>query len=59
MLLEIVLDRRNADPGPILDPRLREVVLDQMEHAASVHMSAMIGTAPAGVMSRSAHLFGR
>ena len=58
MLLEIVLDRRNADPGLILDPRLGKVVLDQMEHTATVHMSSMIGFARKGVMSRSAHFSG-
>src|SRR5205814_8628557 len=26
MLLEIVLDRRNTDPGPVLDPGLLEIV---------------------------------
>ena len=58
MLLEIVLDRRHADPGPVLDPRLGEVVLDQVQYTATVHVGTMIGIGPKTVMSRSAHFFG-
>lgn len=55
MLLEVALHRLDAAAGPVLDPRVGEIVLDQVQRAAYVH-GAMIGTGPDGRMSRSAHL---
>jgi hypothetical protein len=58
MLGEEVLNCLDAAPRPVFDPGLGKIVLDQMEHAAPVHVGQMIGAGYGCVMSRSAHLFG-
>src|SRR4051812_23735522 len=50
------LDRLDAVAREVLDPRLREVVLDAVEDAA-VH-ATMIANGPDSRMSHPAHLFG-
>ena len=55
MLGEVGLERRYAVSRELLDPRLREVVLDPMQHAWIVH-AGIIDSAPDVHMSRSAHL---
>jgi len=58
VLREVRLDRLDAVRREVLDPRLREVVLDPVEDAASFHVR-MIERAPDVDMSRSAHLFAK
>src|SRR6266511_2634248 len=53
VLAEQILDLGDAGTGPVLDPRLGEVVRNEVE-AAIAHAS-MIGTRPAGSMGRTAH----
>ena len=55
MLGEVRLERRDAVGRELLDPRLREVVLDPVQHAWIVH-AGIIDPRPDGHMSRSAHL---
>ena len=54
MLAEQLLDLRDAGARPVLDPRLRKVVLDVMK-ATIVH-TVMIDQEPLGSMGRAAHL---
>jgi diacylglycerol kinase family enzyme len=54
VLAEQLLDLRNAGASPVLDPRVRKVVLDVMK-AAIAHM-VMIDQEPLGSMGRAAHL---
>ena len=49
MLCEIALDLAHAAGGPLLDPRLGEVVLDAMQDAAYLHV-AIFDRAPDGRM---------
>ena len=58
VLGEVRLERLHAVGGELLDPRLREVVLDPMQHAWIVH-AGIIDPPPDGHMSRSAHFPGR
>ena len=55
MLGEVRLERLHAVGRELLDPRLREVVLDPVQHAGIVH-AGIIDPPPDGHMSRSAHL---
>jgi 3-oxoadipate enol-lactonase len=55
VLGEVGLERRYSVGRELLDPRLREVVLDPVQHAWIVH-AGIIDPAPDIHMSRSAHL---
>ena len=55
MLCEVRLEGRDSVGRELLDPRLREVVLDPVQHAWVVH-AEIIDPLPDGHMSRSAHL---
>jgi 3-oxoadipate enol-lactonase len=55
VLGEVRLERLHAVGRELLEPRLREVVLDPVQHAWIVH-AGIIGRTPDGHMSRSAHL---
>jgi len=55
VLGEVRLERLHAVGRELLEPRLREVVLDPVQHAWIVH-AEIIDRAPDGHMSHSAHL---